>query len=81
LEWNAINITDTNFTEHHRLYEEFGFCEIAAKLCKFRPSTDFKEAKNADRRERIAALEQKANQHSHGSAMMQNKVTQLFTDF
>jgi hypothetical protein len=51
---NAINITDTNFTELRRLWKEFDFSEIAAKLSKFRPSMDFKEAKaeteDADRR-------------------------------
>jgi hypothetical protein len=52
LEGNAINITDTNFTELDRLCEEFGFTELAAKLSEFRPSMDFKEteAENADGR-------------------------------
>jgi hypothetical protein len=61
LKGNAINITDTHFTELHRLCEEFGFSELATKLSTFRPSMDFKEAeaKHADIRERIAVLEAK----------------------
>jgi hypothetical protein len=43
LEGNAINITDTNFTELHQLCEEFGFSELTAKLSEFCPSMDFKE--------------------------------------
>jgi hypothetical protein len=35
LEGNAINITDTNFTELQRLCKEFGFSELAPKLSKF----------------------------------------------
>jgi hypothetical protein len=81
LEGNAINITDTNFTELQRLCEEFGFSEIAAKFSEFRPLMDFKEAEDADARGRIAALEEKANQHSHIIAILQDKVTQLSTDF
>jgi hypothetical protein len=81
LEGNAINITNTNFTELDRLCKEFGFSEIAAKLSEFRPSMNFKEAQteDADARGRIAALEEKANQHSHVIAMLKNKVTQLTT--
>jgi hypothetical protein len=78
LEGNAINITDTNFTELHRLCLEFGFSELAAKLSEFRPSINFKEAET---RGRIAALQETANQHSHVIAILQNKVTQLSTDF
>jgi uncharacterized coiled-coil protein SlyX len=80
-EGNAINITDTNFTELHRLCEEFGFSELAAKLSEFRPAMDFKEAEDADARGRISALEEKSNQHSHVIAILQDKVTQLSTDF
>jgi predicted RNase H-like nuclease (RuvC/YqgF family) len=39
------------------------------------------EAEDANARGRIAALEAKANQHSHDTAMFQDKVTQLSTDF
>jgi uncharacterized protein YdcH (DUF465 family) len=81
LEGNAINITDMNFTELHRLCNEFGFTKLAANLSNFRPSIDFKEeAEDADARGRIAALEEKANQHSHIIAMLQDKVSQLSTD-
>jgi hypothetical protein len=77
LEGNAINITDTNYTELQRLCNKFGFTEVAAKLSEFRPSMAFKEAEaeDADARGRIAALEEKANQHSHVIVMLPNKVT------
>jgi hypothetical protein len=81
LEGNAINITDTNFTELRQLCEEFDFSELSAKLSEFRPSMDFKETEDAHSRGRIAALEEKTNQHSHFIAMLQDKVTQLSTDF
>jgi hypothetical protein len=60
---------------------EFCFSDLAAKLSEFRPSKDFKEPENADPRGRIAALEETSNQHSHVIAILQNKVTQLSTDF
>jgi hypothetical protein len=65
------------------LCEEIGFSEPATKLSEFRPSMDFKEseAEDAETRGRIAAPEEKANQHSHVNAMLQDKVTQLSTDF
>jgi hypothetical protein len=47
LKGTSINITDTDFTELHRLCEEFDFSEIAANLSKFRRSMDFKEAEEA----------------------------------
>jgi hypothetical protein len=78
---NAIKITDTNYTELERLCEEFGFSELAAKLSEFRPSMDFKETEDVDAHGRIVALEEKANQHSHGIAMLEDKVIQLSTDF
>jgi hypothetical protein len=81
LEGNAINITDTNFRELDRLCEEFGFSELTAKLSEFRPSMDFKETEDADARGRIAFLEEKSNQHSHVIAILEDKVTQLSTDF
>jgi hypothetical protein len=81
LEGNAIKITATSFTEFHRLCEEFSFSELGTKLSEFSPSMDFKEAEDADARGRITALEEKANQHSHVIGMLQNKVTQLSTDF
>jgi hypothetical protein len=44
---------------------------------------DFKEpeAEDADPRGRIAFLEEKLNQHDHDIAILQDKVTQLSTDF
>jgi FtsZ-binding cell division protein ZapB len=81
LEENVINITNTNFTEFHRLCDEFAFSEIAAKLSEFRPSMDFKEVEDSDARGRIAALEEKVNQHSHIITMLQDEVTQLSTDY
>jgi FtsZ-binding cell division protein ZapB len=83
LDGNAINITDTNFTELLRLCEEFAFSELAAKLSEFCPSIDFREAEgeDADARRRISALEEKANQHSHAIVMLQNEITQLSKDF
>jgi hypothetical protein len=81
LKGNAINITDTNFTELHRLSKEFGFSQLAAKLSEFRPSMDSKESKDAEIRERITVLKEKSNQHSHVIAILQDKVTQLSTDF
>jgi archaellum component FlaC len=82
-EGNAINITDTNFTELDRLCKEFGFSELATKLSEFRPSMDFQEAEteDANARGRIAALEEETNRHSHVIPMLEDKVTQLSTDF
>jgi hypothetical protein len=81
LEANAINITDTNFTELNRLCGEFGFTELAAKLSEFRPSMDFKEAEDADARGRIAALEEEANQHDYNIEMLHLEVKKLSQDF
>jgi hypothetical protein len=39
------------------------------------------ETEDADARGRIAAFEEKSNQHSHVIAILQDKVTQLSTDF
>jgi hypothetical protein len=41
----------------------------------------FKETEDADARGRIAALEEESNRHSHVIAILQDKVTQLSTDF
>jgi signal transduction histidine kinase len=83
LDGNAIKITDTNFTDLDQLCDEFGFTELATKLSEFRPSMDFQEAEteDVDARGRIAALKEKANQHSHVIAILEDKVTQLSTDF
>jgi hypothetical protein len=40
-----------------------------------------KEAEDADARERIAALEEKAGQHDGDSVVLQDKFRQLSTDF
>jgi hypothetical protein len=85
-EGNVTSSTDMNYTELDRLCEELDFSELAAKLSEFRPSMDFKEGEtkaeteDSDSRGRIAALEEKANQHSHFFAILQDKVTQLATD-
>jgi hypothetical protein len=81
LEGNPIKITDTNFTGLEQLSREFGFSEIAGKLSEFRPLMDFKEPEDANARGRIAALEKKANQRSQDIAVLQDKITQLSTDF
>jgi predicted nuclease with TOPRIM domain len=83
LEGKTIKITNTNFPELKRLCEEFSFSKIATKLSEFWLSMDFKKGKaeDADARERIEALEEKPNQHSHVIVMLQNEVTQLSTDF
>jgi hypothetical protein len=83
LDGNAINITDTNSTELQQLCDEFGFTELAIKFSEFRPSMDFQEAEteDVDACGRIAVLEKKANPHSHVIAILQDKVTELSTDF
>jgi hypothetical protein len=85
LEGKAINITNTNLTELDRLCEEFHFSELATKISEFRSSMDFKEGEteteDADARGRMVALEEEANQHSHVIVMLQDKVTQLSTNF
>jgi hypothetical protein len=95
LKGNGINLTDTNFTELGRLCDEFDFTELAGKLSEFRFLMGFKageataEAKaesesgseNADARERIAALEEKANYYCHVIAILHNEVIQFSTDF
>jgi hypothetical protein len=74
-DWNAIKITDTNYTELEQFCEDFGFMELAAKLSEFRPLMDFKESEDADARGRIAVLEEDSNQHSHVIAILEDKVT------
>jgi hypothetical protein len=46
LKGNAINLTGTNFAEFHRLCEEFGFMEIAAKLSGSRLLMNFIEGES-----------------------------------
>jgi hypothetical protein len=65
---------------------EFGFTELAANLSQLHPSINFKEreteakTEDADRRGRMAILEEKSNQHSHINPMLEDKVTQLVID-
>jgi hypothetical protein len=77
LEGNAINITDNNYTELDRLCDEFGFSDLAAKLSEFRSSMDFKEAETEDEN----AHERNAEQPEYVIVILQDKVTQLSTDF
>jgi hypothetical protein len=63
------------------LCEEFGFSEFSAKLSEFRPSTGFQEPADADSRGRIAALEERAEQHDRDIAVLQDKFKRLSTDF
>jgi hypothetical protein len=83
LDRNPIDTTDTIFTELHRLCKKFVFPELAVKFSDFRSSTDGKdtETEDGDARGRIAAFEEKSNQHSHIIAMLQSEIKQLSTDF
>jgi hypothetical protein len=78
---NPTAFTATNLTALQRLCEEFGFSEFAAKLSEFRRSIGFQEAEDADARERIAALEEKAKRHDRGIAVLRDKFKRLSTDF
>jgi hypothetical protein len=81
LEGNAVNITATNFTELQLLCEEFSFDDFAAKLSEFRSSLGVKESEEPNARGRIAALQEKANEHDHVIAVLQDRVRQLTTNF
>jgi hypothetical protein len=59
LKGNAINALDTNFSEFHRLCEEFGFSKLSAKLSEFRSSIDFKETEDLDVQARIGRLKKR----------------------
>jgi hypothetical protein len=74
LEGNAVKITDTNLTGLVQLCGEFDFKDFAGKLSEFRASTSFKEAEDADARGRIAALEEKSNQHDSAFAVLQDEL-------
>jgi hypothetical protein len=63
------------------LCEEFGFSEFAAKLSEFRRLIGFQEAEDADARGRIAALEERAEQHNRDIAVLPDKFKKLSTDF
>jgi hypothetical protein len=81
LEGKEVEITDTNFTWLQRLYKKFDFSEFAAKLSEFRRSMGFQEAEDADARGRIAALEERAEQHNRAIAVLQDNFKRLSTDF
>jgi hypothetical protein len=81
LEGKEVEITDTNFPGLQRLCEEFGFWAFAVKLSEFRRSMGFQEAADADARGRIAALEERAEQHDRDIAVLQDKFMRLSTDF
>jgi hypothetical protein len=81
LEGKAVEITDANFEELDRLCQEFGFSDFSAKLSEFRPSKRFKETEDGDPHERIAILEENANQRDHFIAVLESEVRRLSTDF
>jgi hypothetical protein len=66
LKGKDVNITSANVRGLQRLCEEFGFTEFSAKLSGFRPS-----------RERIAALEEKAEQHDGANAQLSTGIGRL----
>jgi hypothetical protein len=81
LKGNAIKITEAHLTKCQCLCEEFGFSELSAKLSGFCSSTEFEGAEDADAGGRIAALTEKANQHDYEISTVEDKVTQLSTNF
>jgi uncharacterized protein YceH (UPF0502 family) len=87
LSGNAVTITDTNLRGLQALCNEFGFSDLTTKLLAFHPSIGFQEAeseaeaKDAEARGRIAALEEQMEQHGHEIALSQDELTQLATDF
>jgi hypothetical protein len=56
LEGKALQITPANFLGLSRLCEEFGFCDLSAKLTVFEQSLDMRDA---DARARICVLEER----------------------
>jgi hypothetical protein len=62
----------TNYTELHRLGNEFCFSELSAKPSEFPPSMNFTEAEaeDADERGGTASPQEKANQRSQVIAML-----------
>jgi uncharacterized coiled-coil protein SlyX len=79
LEGNTIEITSANFSGLTQLCEEFGFERLRGKLSEFplRPGT---AAEEAEARMRIAALEEKAEQHNRAIAMLKDQFVQLLAD-
>jgi predicted RNase H-like nuclease (RuvC/YqgF family) len=69
LEGKTVKITGASFTGLQR-------------LCKgFRPSMSFKKTEDPEARARIAALEEKAEQHDHVIVILQDELTQHSTSF
>jgi uncharacterized coiled-coil protein SlyX len=79
LEGNAIEITSANISGLTQLCEEFGFEELRAKLPESRPVQET-AAEDAEARERIAALEEKAEQHGRAIALLEGQFAQLSAD-
>jgi uncharacterized coiled-coil protein SlyX len=79
VEGNAIEITSANFSGLAQLCEEFGFEELRAKLSESPPATET-AAKDAEAQRRIAALEEKAEQHDRAIAILKDKFAQLLAD-
>jgi hypothetical protein len=78
-EGNAVKITNTNFAGLQQLCEEFGFHEFAAKLSEFEYPNGFEETQDA--RTRITELEEKIARNDDETAILQNQLIQLSTDF
>jgi chromosome segregation ATPase len=55
--------------------------KLQGSFSEFRLSMGLKEAEDADARGRIAALEEKTDQHDSAIAVLQDKLKQLSTDF
>jgi uncharacterized coiled-coil protein SlyX len=79
LEGTGIEITSANFSGLARLCEEFGFEDLRAKLSEF-PLPPGTGSEDAEARERIAALEEKAEQYGRAIEVLQSKLAQLSAD-
>jgi hypothetical protein len=79
LEGNAIEITSANISGLTQLCEEFGFEELRGKLSEFPPAPGT-AAEDAEARVRIAAVEEKAEQHGRTIAILKDKFMQLSAD-
>jgi hypothetical protein len=74
LSGKSVQITTTNLKGLQQLCDEFGFSTFASKLSSFHPSIDFTES---EAHNRIAALEEKAKQHTHTIAFLQDRLLRL----
>jgi uncharacterized coiled-coil protein SlyX len=79
LEGNTIEITSANLSGLTQLCEEFGLEELRAKLSQSPPAPGT-AAEDAEARERIAALEEKGEQHDRAIAILKDKFAQLSAD-